>query len=105
MAALAARHFDYLVDFEQDLEELLGLSDISKNIDHWRRFGMEFPDMVLVGCRKTVETSLKTLMAPLPDKHMEFRDIIDYTHDERILDDAMTLKCHEIRKKGNKGAH
>lgn len=105
MAATTVKHFDYLVDFDADLESALGLSDLSKDINHWRCFGMDYPDTALVGCRKVMEAALRTLADPLPDDHMGIKDVIDYAYDEDIIDRSMSLKCHEIRVKGNKGAH
>ena len=66
---------------------------------------MEYPDGPLVGCRKIVETSLKQLVRPLPDERMKLQEIIDYAEDENLISRSMALKCHEIRRKGNKGAH
>ena len=65
---------------------------------------MEYPGEALVGCRKIVETALRKLADPLPYQ-MKFLEVIDYAEDEGLLDRPMALKCHEIRKKGNEGAH
>lgn len=61
MGTATLTHFDYLVDHDEDLESALGLSNLSKDINHWRCYGMEYPDGALVGSRKIVETALKTL--------------------------------------------
>ena len=66
---------------------------------------MEYPGEALVGCRKIVETALRKLADPLPCNQMKFLEVIDYAEDEGLLDRSMALKCHEIRKKGNEGAH
>lgn len=105
MGTAALKHFDYLVEHDGDLEAALGLSNLSKDVDHWRRYGMEYPDSALVGCRKVMEAALKTLAKPLPDERMDLREIIDHVEDEGLIDRSMALKCHEIRKKGNRGAH
>lgn len=105
MGTTTLRHFDYLDEHDADLESALGLSNLSKDIHHWRCFGMDYPDAPLVGSRKIIEKVLKSLASPLPYGRMELRDIIDYAKDEGIIDYSMALKCHEIRKKGNKGAH
>lgn len=99
------KHFDYLVEHDSELEKALGLNNISKKINHWRREGLEFPDEALTGCRKTMEVALKTLAEPLPRDRMELGDVIDYAKDKGIIDRVMALKCHEIRNKGNIGAH
>ena len=71
MRASQLKHFDYLANHSADLESKLGLSNLSKDIDHWRRFGMEYPDGPLVGSRKIVETALRTLAKPLPNEQDE----------------------------------
>ena len=66
---------------------------------------MEYPDGALVGCRKIVEAALRKLAKPLPDSHMRLTDVIDYAEDKGVIDRKIALKCHEIRRKGNDGAH
>jgi hypothetical protein len=105
MDTSSLKHFDYLVEHDSDLETALGLVGLNKSIDHWRRFGMDFPDDALVGCRKTIETALRTLTKPLPDNRMNLQEVIDHAEDKGIIDRSMAYKCHEIRKKGNLGAH
>lgn len=61
MGTTKLTHFDYLAEHDTDLESALGLSNLSKDINHWRCYGMEYPDGALVGSRKIVETALKTL--------------------------------------------
>lgn len=104
MSGSTFKHFDYLIDHDAELESALGLVDLSKNINRWRCSGMEYPGEALVGCRKIVETALRKLADPLPYQ-MKFLEVIDYAEDEGLLDRPMALKCHEIRKKGNEGAH
>ena len=84
---------------------MLEYDGLSKSVDHWRRTGMEFPDEALVGCRKVVEISLRTLASPLPNPRIPIRELIDYSEDEGVIDHPIALKCHEIRKRGNRGAH
>ena len=105
MGTTKLTHFDYLAEHDTDLEFALGLSNLSKDINHWRCYGMEYPDGALVGSRKIVETALKTLAKLPADDHMGICETIDYAEDEGIIDRPMALKCHEIRMKGNKGAH
>ena len=105
MGTATLTHFDYLVDHDEDLESALGLSNLSKDINHWRCYGMEYPDGALVGSRKIVETALKTLAKLPDDERMDIRETIDHAEDKGIIDRTMALKCHEIRMKGNKGAH
>lgn len=105
MGTATLTHFDYLVDHDEDLESALGLSNLSKDINHWRCYGMEYPDGALVGSRKIVETALKTLAKLPADERMDIRETIDHAEDKGIIDRTMALKCHEIRMKGNKGAH
>lgn len=105
MAAPSIKHFDYLADHGTELERALDLRELSKNIALWRCIGMEFPHEALVGCRRTLEAALKSLAAPLPDERIELLDLINYAKNEGILDRAMTMKCHEIRRMGNQGAH
>ena len=105
MGTPAPKHFDYLRDHAAELESKLGLVNLSKDVAHWRRFGMEHPDGALVGSRKVVETALKRLVAPLPDSRMRLNEIIDLARNEGVIDKVMALKCHEIRNKGNQGAH
>lgn len=100
-----AKHFDYLAEYDADLEAALGVQNLSKDIEYWRRSGMEHPDSALLGCRKTVELSLKKLADPLPDERMDLRETIDYANDEGVIDGTISLKCHEIRRLGNRGAH
>lgn len=104
MSGSTFKHFDYLIDHDAELESALGLVDLSKNINRWRCSGMEYPGEALVGCRKIAETALRKLADPLPYQ-MKFFEVIDYAEDEGLLDRPMALKCHEIRKKGNEGAH
>lgn len=104
MSGSTFKHFNYLIDHDAELESALGLIDLSKNINRWRCSGMEYPGEALVGCRKIVETALRKLADPLPYQ-MKFLEVIDYAEDEGLLDRPMALKCHEIRKKGNEGAH
>lgn len=105
MGSVPVKHFDYLVEHTSDLQRALGYGTLAKDIDHWRRFGLEYPEGPLVGCRKIVEAALKKLTAPLPDKRMNLQEIIEYAEDEGTIDRIMALKCNEIRIKGNKGAH
>ena len=105
MGVTTLKHFDYLIDHDAELCAALGRSGLAKDINHWRCEGMEYPDGPLVGCRKIVETALKTLAKPLPDDRMNLKEIIEYAEDEGIIDRIMALKCHEIRNKGNLGAH
>lgn len=105
MSGSTFKHFDYLIDHDAELESALGLVDLSKNINRWRCSGMEYPGEALVGCRKIVETALRKLADPLPYDQMKFLEVIDYAEDEGLLDRSMALKCHEIRRKGNEGAH
>ena len=65
MGTTSLKHFDYLADHASDLETSLGLTNLAKDIDHWRHFGMEYPDGPLVGSRKIIESAL----------------VVDYTHD------------------------
>ena len=99
------KHFDYLVDHASDLETSLGLTNLAKDIDHWRHFGMEYPDGPLVGSRKIIETSLRTLTEPLPDDRMSLNSVIEYAVNQGVISRTMAYKCHEIRNKGNLGAH
>lgn len=105
MAIPALKHFDYLAEHASELETALGLCNLEKDIDHWRRFGMEYPDGPIVGCRKIIETSLRTLASPLPAERMDLHEVIEYAEDENIITRAMFLKCNEIRRLGNLGAH
>lgn len=105
MEVSVPKHFDYLDEHSSDLEAELGLRDLQRNITRWRLNGMDDPESVLVGCRKTIELTLKKLAEPLPDSRMNLRDVIDYCEDEGIFSHSMALKCHEIRRKGNSGAH
>lgn len=105
MANTKIRHFDYLVEHAVDLERELGLSDLSSDIDYWRRTGMDHPEVALVGCRGVVEKALKVLVGLPPNDYLKLVELIDCAEDDGILDRSMALKCHEIRVKGNKGAH
>ena len=105
MARTKSRHFDYLTEHADDLERELGLSDLSSDINYWRRSGMEHPEVALVGCRSVVEKALKVLVGLPPDVYLKLVELIDCAEDDGILDRPMALKCHEIRVKGNKGAH
>ena len=105
METSTLKHFDYLAEHAHDLEAALNLTDLKKKVDRWRRSGMEEPDAVLVGCRKIVELALKRLLSLTPDDHISLRETIDYAEDEGLISRAMALKCHEIRTKGNLGAH
>ena len=51
MGTTKLTHFDYLAEHDTDLEFALGLSNLSKDINHWRCYGMEYPDGALVGSR------------------------------------------------------
>lgn len=105
MANSNSRHFDYLIEHAADLEAALGFSNLSRDIQFWRHVGIEHSEEALVGCRSVVEKSLRTLMAPLPDDRMELLHLINYAEDEGVIDRSMASKCHEIRLKGNEGAH
>jgi len=105
MAESELRYFDYLADCGPALESALGLEGLSKQINHWRCIGMEFPGDALTGCRRVMETALRTLAHPLPNPRISILDLIDYCEDEGIIDRSMALKCHDIRRRGNKGAH
>ena len=105
MGNVSLSHFDYLVDHDKELEAALGLSNLRKEINNWRCSGTEHPGAPLVGCRVIVETSLKQLMRPLPDERMTLQELIDYAEEEGKISRPMALKCHEMRNKGNKGAH
>lgn len=97
--------FDYLMEYGDDLEAALGVSELSSDIDYWRHTGMEHPDAALVGCRKIIESALKKLCAPLPAERIRLQELIDYAFDEGVISKSIALKCHEIRNKGNLGAH
>lgn len=105
MASEKLKHFDYLTDHDIDLEVALGLNKLSAKVDRWRRQGMEDPESALVGCRKTMEVALKTLVEPLPYERMSLREIIDHARDTGRIDRTIAYKCDEIRVKGNLGAH
>ena len=105
MANEGLKHFDYLNEYAADLEIDLGLSNLQSDIDYWRRTGMDHPEVALVGCRGVIEKAFKSLVSSFSDGHMRLVELIDCAEDEGIIDRSMALKCHEIRVKGNKGAH
>ena len=104
MASSTTKHFDYLTQYGTALEQALGLSGLAKSIDRIRCSAMEYPDDALVRCRKITEAALRTLASPLPTR-IDIAGLINYAEDEGIIDHSMALKCHEIRRKGNIGAH
>lgn len=99
------KHFDYLPKYAQQIEDSLGLEPLEEKISFWRTLGLADKDGVSVGCRKIVEISLRNLMELPPSDTTKLFDLINEAFDQGIISRSIQLKCEQIRKRGNDGAH
>lgn len=98
------KHFDYLPKYDDKLNEMLGLDNLSSKVADWRTRGLDDPEMLCVFCRKTIEIAIRNLLET-EDAFIKLDELIRTAEDENIIPKPIIYKCQEIRRKGNNGAH
>lgn len=99
------KYFDYLPKYASKLESTLGLEPLEPKVEFWRTLGLGDMDGITVGCRKIVETSLRNLLELPSGDTTRFVDLIDEAFERDIIPLPIKLKCDQIRRRGNDGAH
>lgn len=110
MSDSSVKHFDYLIDHDAELEDALGLSNLTKKINRCRCVGREEPDLPLSECRKILEAALRKLTGTSPAQ-IDLIELIGRTENTRLFNKktfdnrSMSHICNEIRRLGNSGVH
>jgi len=99
-------YFDFLETAQNEIEKLLGITRVDKQINRLREEYQDYPESAISNTRRLAEAFVKGLTSKEGlDMPKDFSRLINQLKSKGIIDKDVSEILHEIRDIGNKGVH